>query len=442
MILLKKIIINSFLSHEKTEIDFKKDEKVLLDGASGSGKSTIFDAIIWALYGQGRSDNRALVRKGSKKGSVYLELTRIHEGTSEEDTVIITRSIATSGSHTLLITFQNADGTRVAHTITGLRPLQEWIDKELVGASWLLFVNSVAYVQGNSDSFVSQTAPKRKELLLEIIKAEDYNEYYKKARVKLSKLQMEQSNVDGQIDSLDGILSSLSGYIQGREDNIKVITDSTAKVVVLTEILKKLEVEKQTLYSLMNSVVFIKKNLEVAKGNRDFAKNMLYERNVDIKEKPKLLRVLTKFKDFDKKIDKAKKDIAEAKTKFQGLVDIELERTTLVAKKPLIVDRTEEVNRYKKNIEKIEAEPICPSGEKCPYSGDYIKQITDLKTEIKELNDITAAEASLSVTWEEDMKKLPPKSGMEDFVIEMKNKDESLKMLEADKLKIQSIKKD
>ena len=63
MILLKTLQLNNFLSHENTEIHFGENEKTLIDGQSGAGKSSIFEAIIWGLYGQGRADNKSLVRK-------------------------------------------------------------------------------------------------------------------------------------------------------------------------------------------------------------------------------------------------------------------------------------------------------------------------------------------------------------------------------------------
>ena len=66
MILLKKITLFDFLSHSDTEIDFEPDQNVLIDGKSGSGKSSIVEGLIWALYGKGRSDNKSLIKKGKR----------------------------------------------------------------------------------------------------------------------------------------------------------------------------------------------------------------------------------------------------------------------------------------------------------------------------------------------------------------------------------------
>ncbi len=179
MIILKSLKLRNFLSHEETNIEFTDNQKLLIDGNSGSGKSAILEAIIWALYGEGRTSNTSLVRRGAKKASVELCLS---DGIK---TYCVERTI-TGAKHTLAI---QIDG--VAHPFTGVRELQAWIETELTGASYLLFVNSIAYVQGGPDSFVTQNATKRKDLLLEIVKTIDFDAYYEQTKSKITKEEKE-----------------------------------------------------------------------------------------------------------------------------------------------------------------------------------------------------------------------------------------------------------
>lgn len=183
MILLKTLQLNNFLSHENTEIQFNETQKLLIDGNSGSGKTGILEGIIWGLYGQGRSGNSGLIKTGADKASVKLTLT------TPDGDVVIDRSITSKGKHTLEVVING-----VAHAFTGVRELQSWIETDLTGASYLLFVNSIAYLQGGADSFVTQSATQRKELLLEIVKSVDFDVYYEKIKVLITKEEKALSN--------------------------------------------------------------------------------------------------------------------------------------------------------------------------------------------------------------------------------------------------------
>ena len=61
-----KLVMQAFGSYgNRTEIDFEKPDQnlFLITGNTGSGKTTIFDAIVFALYGEASSNaNRKTVR--------------------------------------------------------------------------------------------------------------------------------------------------------------------------------------------------------------------------------------------------------------------------------------------------------------------------------------------------------------------------------------------
>lgn len=152
----------------------------MLDGVSGAGKSTIIEAIIWCLYGMGRADNRSLVRKNQAKASVVLELG------DEIKSFKIERTISDKGKHDVKV-FEKQEGEPWTPTaVNGVKNLQSFIEKDIIGCSYLLFINSIAYAQDNQESFIRQTAVRRKEIILEIIRAENYDKYYEDARGKES----------------------------------------------------------------------------------------------------------------------------------------------------------------------------------------------------------------------------------------------------------------
>jgi len=218
MVTLKKIKLNNFLSHKESELTFKENQKLLISGDSGSGKSSIVEAIIWCLYGKGRVENKNIIKRGAKFATVVLELE------SDEKFYRIERSVTLTGKHTLDIG-EKKTKAYVPMKHVGLRDAQEWVEKSLLKSSYTLFINSVAYPQDNIENFVKQTAIKRKELLLEIADTENYDELYENARKKLADIS----------DECQKILitnSEIDINISRKEELVKILPDLEISLVI------------------------------------------------------------------------------------------------------------------------------------------------------------------------------------------------------------------
>jgi DNA repair protein SbcC/Rad50 len=73
--MIKAIELENFISHRTTRIAFDRGITIFI-GNNGSGKSSVIDAITFALYGQHtRKTNRNLVRRGSESASVSVRLS-------------------------------------------------------------------------------------------------------------------------------------------------------------------------------------------------------------------------------------------------------------------------------------------------------------------------------------------------------------------------------
>jgi DNA repair exonuclease SbcCD ATPase subunit len=434
MILLRKLQLNNFLSYEETELSFVDGEKALIDGASGAGKSALFDSILWCLYGQGRADNRSLVRKGAKKGSVCLELTSQRRELPEDENIIITRSITTNGKHILEVAFEQPDGSRKPLPVSGLKELQAWIDKDLIGASYLLFVNSVAYVQGNADSFVAQTAPKRKELLLEIVKAEDYGKYYEQARKSLVELGNAQNLALGQIGELESRLDSLKANLGDRGALLKVINDNTEILMKLEPIIINLENKKALFMSADKTIGVLEDNLKSAQFDVESTKNVINARLVQISDKTQNLWITYDSREFSYTTKATQKDIdlmlSKAKEKLASAAADMAILNEYNARKPVVADYSQEIDRLALQMKTLQEKPPCPAGDKCPYYPMVLNDQVGVTNEMERLKDLDTSQVVALARWASEGGNIPKAVDVEALVKEIGSMEAYLKNLE------------
>src|SRR5436305_15200874 len=75
----QRVKLKGFLSYkDEQEICFDGASLWMLAGCNGSGKSTIFDAITYSLFGHhrgGSQDAHELINKDTDKGSIAFEFT-------------------------------------------------------------------------------------------------------------------------------------------------------------------------------------------------------------------------------------------------------------------------------------------------------------------------------------------------------------------------------
>lgn len=73
--MIESIMLRNFLSHEETSLPLEDGINVFV-GANGAGKSSVIDAVTYALYGEHmRDSDRNLIRRGASWGAVVMTFT-------------------------------------------------------------------------------------------------------------------------------------------------------------------------------------------------------------------------------------------------------------------------------------------------------------------------------------------------------------------------------
>jgi exonuclease SbcC len=402
MILLNEITIKNFLSHEDTQIKFNETEKILLDGRSGSGKSSITEAIIWVLYGKGRSDNRSLVRRGSKSASVSIKFSMGDVQT------IITRSVSLAGKNTLTVT-QNTGGQGQFLPIgrVGIKDTQDWIEKDFLKASYELFTNSVAYPQENENSFVKSNASKRKDLLLEIVRAGDFTELYEKTRDIINVNKLDNAGALIRIEALECSVK-INQETANLHDHYKEINEKT------TEELNSFVLTEKELEKKLNNISSIGTQLAEAKRMKIKFTDAIIDIDIQLDFDQKQLQEHNKID-----IETARKEIEEIETLTKEVIEIEnsLKENSLIqqrvnallANKPSVHNYDQEIDEINRRlIPLIKETGKCPAGDACPFVIPINGQIQFLTDQITDKESKSKKEQMALIEWDKDFALIPP----------------------------------
>lgn len=168
MIKLERLQIEGFKRLSGVDLSFPPQCCVLVEGQNEAGKSTLFESIYFALYGD------ALVKRGGGPGRIS---SAIRHGLSEAfvaltmsagDTRLeIQRTIFRSRTNTaqLLITYPDCD----PETVSGVRAVNMRIIQELNGLDGEALCNSCFVEQKQLDKLEGSDRAKREEVLLKLL---------------------------------------------------------------------------------------------------------------------------------------------------------------------------------------------------------------------------------------------------------------------------------
>ncbi|MEX0595887.1 MAG: AAA family ATPase, partial [Candidatus Paceibacterota bacterium] len=394
MILLKNLIIQDFLSHSDTIINFKKSEKLLISGKSGGGKSAIVESILFALYGEGRNENRSLIRRGTKTATVSLKLA---DGELE---TIITRSVSNTGKNTLIVT-QNTGSKKQFLPIerVGLKDTQDWITNTFLKASYELFINSVAYPQDNENSFVKANAGRRKDLLLEIIRAGDFDQLYEKTRNNIKNIELENAITVTKIQGLENTVKNSEEAANRYDFHKKEVDGITLKIENLTLVEKDLENITNNISHVVQQIESKKTTSKILEDNISSINDQLLKDKQEV-ERYEKIDIKTAAKDVEE-MDLVNNNIEEIETELKKNLEIQQHINAHLANKPSTFDYTKDIEIINKRlIPLIKDTGKCPAGDACPFVVPIKGQIDFLTEQITEKTEKIVSEKKALETWE------------------------------------------
>ncbi len=192
--------LTGFLSYrDPAMLDFSGFDLACISGMNGAGKSSLLDAITWALFGQARKSDDALIHTAADAAEVIF--TFDYEAARYRVQRVMPRG---KGK---LLEFQIRDGdTWRVLTEKGLRETQARIES-ILRMDYETFVNASFFLQGKADQFTQQRPGDRKRILSSILGLEAWDVYKERATERKKSIEKEISTLDGRLSEVTAELS-------------------------------------------------------------------------------------------------------------------------------------------------------------------------------------------------------------------------------------------
>jgi exonuclease SbcC len=224
----QRLVLKNFLSYRQATLDFRGLHTACICGANGSGKSSLLEAIAWAIWGESRATSEDdVIHLGEAEAQV--DFIFIHQ----QHTYRIIRSRQRGQGSTLEFQVARGVGSREqgvgsreqgvgtreqegnekfdfrSLTGKGVRATQQVILEHLK-LDYETFVNSAYLRQGRADEFMLKRPGERKQILADLLKLNQYDHLAERAKDIARQLK-------GQMDLLERNLEAMERQLQQRE---------------------------------------------------------------------------------------------------------------------------------------------------------------------------------------------------------------------------------
>ena len=186
----RRVKLKGFLCYkDEQEIDFDGNATLwMLSGLNGSGKSTIFDAVTYALFGHHRGGGQQaheLINKDSDGLARRVRLPARRPAVPRQAHAAARDAKSGAGRHAADLRAWSrrqrptASGSRRGHRHKPTE-FDAWV-REHIGLNYETFTSSVLLLQGKAEKLLDSTPEGRREVLASIVDLERYEKLFRKA---------------------------------------------------------------------------------------------------------------------------------------------------------------------------------------------------------------------------------------------------------------------
>ncbi|MDF5731596.1 MAG: SMC family ATPase [Rhizonema sp. PD38] len=206
-----QLTLKNFLSYRDATLDFRGLHTACICGSNGAGKSSLLEAITWAIWGESRAASEDdIIQTGAKEVRVDFTFQ------TSQQTYRVIRNRQRGGSGGLEFQIETPTGFR-ALTGKGVRATQDVI-VEHIKLDYNTFINSAYLRQGRADEFMLKRPTERKEILAELLKLNQYDELEERAKELSRQFKARAEELERSLESMKTQLQQRSSIAEKRDN--------------------------------------------------------------------------------------------------------------------------------------------------------------------------------------------------------------------------------
>jgi DNA repair protein SbcC/Rad50 len=313
--IIERIKLKNFKSHQNTQIKFKTGISIII-GENGAGKSSILEAVSFALFKQhsGKKIEHLIKNNEENKNEeMMVELDFVAKGRNYR---VYRKKSSSSSKAELKIKEGNTYHTLTYKDNQVTKEIQKILEIDSD-----LFLNAIYVRQGEISNLIEKSPAEKKQMIGKLLGIDSLEKAWKDMKGILDKYKDQRIRLEGVLESFEDLKDELESK-KRNNDQLKTITkDLNCQIeerIIESNLLKeKIEIlDKRSLEFEKNTTLLLSKNhfleqLEKTRKDLDWHLTELKSQEKEITElKPKLskLKVLKNLEEKIKELKNLTKD--------------------------------------------------------------------------------------------------------------------------------------
>ncbi len=391
----QRVLLKGFLCYtDEQEVRFDGAATLwMLSGLNGSGKSSIFDAVTYALFGHHRGGGSQAVELINKDSDLLLvEFDFLLDGqlyrakrTAKRD-----NKGGARGTQQIYRRESDGDGKWIPVENTGAaNGFKDWIGDN-IGLNYDTFTSSVLLLQGHAEKLLGSKPEERRKVLASIVDLERYEKLHKNADEERKSLEGTLKNLSGRLAALPNVTPMDVAEADGRIHETELAREQARGDV---EKLLGLEAKAREWVALQSRLADARRRWEQAERllHEGAAIEKDVERLRELRDVLPRLQVIAEQRNEVHKAEEKSKDLTKQRQKYveeltrrdhalrqardkrlstQNLIDSDTARQREIAgqlrQRSIILEKLKESERHENDLQRLREEkkrlPDDPAG--------------------------------------------------------------------------------